>query len=59
MEEKCSGCGEDSSKLYLHSACHMESPTWAILDTEKQEIEIVCAECEKSIVKYKILRRIK
>ena len=59
MEDKCTGCGESSSKLYLHSACHMKTPTWAILDPEKSEVEIVCAECEKPIVKYKILRVIK
>ena len=55
MEEKCSECGENSSKLYLHSICHIESPTWAILDKEKSEIEIICAECNKSIVKFKVL----
>ncbi len=55
MEDKCSTCGEESSKLYLHSTCHMKSPTWAILDQEKSEVEIVCAECKKPIVKFKVL----
>ena len=59
MEGKCSQCGENSSKLYLHSMCHIGSATWAILDKEKSEIEIVCAECEKSIVKFKVLTTVK
>jgi uncharacterized CHY-type Zn-finger protein len=59
MEENCSQCGENSSKLYLHSICHIESATWAILDKEKSEIEIICGECKKSIVKFRVLRIVK
>ena len=59
MEDKCDGCGEESSKLYLHSACHTKSPTWAILYQEKSELEIICAECEKLIVKFKVLQVVK
>ncbi len=52
---ECNDCGEDG-KLYLHSNCHTKEPTWAILDQEKSEVEIICAVCEKSICKFKVLR---
>lgn len=54
---ECNDCGEDG-KLYLHSKCHMGDPTWAVLDQEKSELEIICATCEKPICKFKVLRLI-
>lgn len=59
MSEECSVCGEGNKKLYMHSRCHMEEPTWAILDQEKSELEIICAKCENPIVKFKVLRIVK
>lgn len=55
---ECEECGCEG-KLYLHSRCHVESPTWAVLDQEKSELEIVCAECELPIVKFKVLQIVK
>jgi uncharacterized CHY-type Zn-finger protein len=59
MSEECSTCGEENEKLYMHSRCHTDIPTWAILDKEKSELEIICAKCEKTITKFKVLRVIK
>jgi len=59
MSKKCSSCGEGSEKLYMHSRCHIEEPTWAILDEEKNELEIICAKCRQSITTFKILRVVK
>jgi hypothetical protein len=38
----------------MHSRCHIKEPTWAILDQEKSELEIICSKCEKSITKFKV-----
>jgi hypothetical protein len=59
MSEECSICGEGSEKLYMHSRCHTEEPTWAVLDEKKSELEIICAKCGKPITKFKVLRIIK
>jgi len=55
---ECEECGNDE-KLYLHSKCHIDVPTWAILDQKKSELEIICAECGELIVKFKVLQVIK
>ena len=54
---ECHDCGKECAddKLYLHSKCHTGDPTWAILDQEKSELEIICAVCEKLICKFKVL----
>ncbi len=54
---ECHDCGKecgDDEKLYLHSQCHPQDPTWAILDRGKDELEIVCAVCRKIICKFKV-----
>lgn len=50
----CETCGEVHDKIYLHSACHTAIPTWAIYNQFEKTLEIVCAECEKQIVKFKV-----
>ena len=52
MEHTCEQCGDDSS-LYLHSRCHPESPTWAVLSGATLTIE--CAECEKVVARFTVL----
>jgi hypothetical protein len=56
-EKSC--CGEESEKLYMHSRCHIDVPTWAVLDEKKSELEIICSKCGKSITKFKVLRVVK
>lgn len=56
MKCQCENCGGETDKLYLHSRCHIESPTWAILDQKNQEVEIICSECKAPIVKFKVLQ---
>jgi hypothetical protein len=50
--DKCKLCDEEEDWLYLHSACHIESPTWARV--KGNVLEIVCAECEKLIVQFRV-----
>jgi hypothetical protein len=52
----CEECGEVHDKMYLHSACHTGTPTWAVYTNSTQELEIRCAECDKLIAKFKVLR---
>jgi len=54
-ELECEGCGEDTVHVFLHSRCHIESPTWAVLNQETGELEIICAECRKPICKFKVI----
>ena len=56
-EHRCDDCG-CSGQLYLHSRCHPESPTWAVLDQETSELELICAECETPLAKFKVLRQV-
>ena len=53
---ECHDCGKDveHDRVYLHSKCHVGSPTWAILDQEKSELEIICSVCEKQICRFKV-----
>ncbi len=55
---ECEMCEEGEDKLYLHSKCHMGDPTWAVLDQEKGELEIICAVCEKPICKFEVKERL-
>ena len=37
---------------FIHSRCHPEAPTWAVLDGKKLTIE--CAECVADIVTFTV-----
>jgi hypothetical protein len=50
--DHCDGCGDEGS-LYLHSRCHIQSPTWAVLSGDV--LTIKCAECEAVVVRFRIV----
>ena len=41
-------------ELYIHSACHLNSPTWAVYRPNADELEIICAECKKHITTFNL-----
>jgi len=49
MKEECAKCGS-TDWLYLHGRCHISSPTWC--RKKGNVIEILCATCNKLIVRY-------
>lgn len=51
LDRHCESCGDDGS-LYLHSRCHPDKPTWAVLSGDVLTVE--CAECEAVIVRFHI-----
>ena len=53
MECQCGECGK-TGKMFLHSKCHIGAPTWAVLDQENNELEIICSVCDKPICKFKL-----
>jgi len=48
--DKCEAPGE----VYLHSRCHPHAPTWAILNQSRNDLRIICSECEKVIVTFSV-----
>lgn len=46
----CGDCGEKATIMYMHSQCHMGSPTWTYIDMEKNVAIVICAECNKEII---------
>ena len=58
MEEKgctCDICnGEKHNTIYLHSRCHIKSPTWTIYNFEENTLTVICAECSKPIGTFKL-----
>lgn len=53
---KCSKCECDDECddefLFIHSKCHPDAPTWAIINKLNNKIAIVCSECESFIVLF-------
>ena len=43
----------DDEGMYVHSACHVNSPTWAILAGDVLTIE--CATCHAVITRFRVL----
>lgn len=43
--EKCELCGCSEDTLYLHSRCHIQHPTWAVLIDGGKRLRIECAVC--------------
>lgn len=43
----CAGDNEHTGRLWLHSRCHTDVPTWATY--EDGQLEITCAECAKPV----------
>lgn len=48
----CEVCGDDSS-VYLHSRCHPEAPTWAVLSGDILTIE--CAVCSEAVKRFIVI----
>ena len=44
-------CCDKEGVMYMHGRCHPESPTWAIFHPDGL-LTIVCAECDKVIVRF-------
>ncbi len=44
--------GHDANELYVHGACHPQSPTWACVEQDTNTLRIECAECGKLIVRF-------
>jgi hypothetical protein len=45
---KCEDCDAEHAEVYLHSRCHPEEPTWAVVSGHTIRIE--CSVCEDTIV---------
>lgn len=48
----CEACGAEGA-VVLHSKCHTESPTWAVLYGDTLTIE--CAKCGKMVTRFKVV----
>lgn len=42
-----------SGEAYIHSRCHLKSPTWAVVLPDNR-LRIECAECKKEIVIFEL-----
>lgn len=42
---------EDHGTMYIHSRCHIKSPTWTYFNPETGELVIECAKCKKVITR--------
>jgi hypothetical protein len=54
-----SGCGlpnctHDHSKLFLHSSCHIEAPTWVIYEKAIETLIVKCADCGNEVIRIKL-----
>jgi len=49
--EQCANCND---KIYIHSKCHPESPTWAIYSSERETVMIECAECRSELITFRL-----
>ena len=49
LAQRCEECGDDGA-IYLHSHCHPNTPTWAVVTGDVLTIE--CAQCEGVVARF-------
>lgn len=49
--------GKPQNIMYMHSRCHINSPTWTKVDFDLNQAIIECAECGKEIMRLKLEER--
>lgn len=46
--------GNKPNVLYMHSKCHIKSPTWTKIDFDTNQAIIECAECGEEVVRLRL-----
>lgn len=54
MKCEVAGCDCNEGPFYLHSKCHMSSPTWVTVHGDV--LTVLCAECDKQIATFKVVQ---
>lgn len=50
------GCGATDQPMYLHSKCHIATPTWAVISADGKTLTIECAACGKEVGTFQVVR---
>jgi hypothetical protein len=51
------GTFKDDGSLYLHSACHIDYPTWSALHPVTGVLTILCAKCQKVVTRLQVVKK--